>query len=87
MKSEWKWLENKDVDEAAPVELPRYAPSCLLYSKFDKIALFKMCEMTQGSVFSVLFVCLFACVKYNNSLGRIGVVLFAFLCEKLKFIS
>ena len=87
MKSEWKWLENKDVDEAAPVELPRYAPSCLLYSKFDKIALFEMCEMTQGSI-SVFYlsVCLLV-YNTNNSLGRIGVVLFAFLCEKLKFIS
>ena len=34
----------------------------LLYSKIHKMALFKMCEITQGSVFSVLFVCLFACV-------------------------
>jgi len=62
MKSEGKWLENKHVDEAAPVELPRYVPSFLLYSKIDKMALFKMCEMTQGSMFSVFFGCLFACV-------------------------
>ena len=26
MKGEWKWLENKNVDEAAPVDLLRYAP-------------------------------------------------------------
>ena len=32
----------------------------LLYSKIHKMALFKMSEMTQGSVFNVLSVCLFA---------------------------
>lgn len=59
----------------------------LLYSNIHKMALFKMCEVTQGSVFSVyLSVCLLA-HNTNNSLGRIGVAFFVFLCEKLKFIS
>ena len=86
MKSEWKWLENKDVDEAAPVELPRYAPvlSALLEDSQDGLVQIVRWHKAACSEF-YLSACLFV-YNTNNSLGRIGVALFVFLCETLKYI-